>query len=624
MNISTDLSHILRIFSLKRNNSQVSLSSFKDYLQHYAKRYLQQNPELVVYLEISQELLLEELKKLQAENAVEILTDKSNTIIIFIPYFFIDKTSKLYSNIETNPEIPFPLLSELPKSFPAKLLKSMALSDDFAELDEAKGGNNFMYAVGFNGDIPTLIIPGTYTADNILNLALAKIKLFLIKDESRDYMQKRLMLANPGKEYTVKNFISRASTHTANTFKSSDSGDISLMWGQFCAFIKQEFSKKNEKLPDEIAILQAAGIIDYLNNYYRNRSQKDLQTETALKNLLLDFQKVPYYFTMKQITQFTDTRGVPLLGQYTEEVLQNFMKEKTAASGKYIVPDILTFTNTSEERFYLLAEKAVPLVISLINEARKPVRDECIKRWHNILFNFDQEEAMKTEAAFANLIRSLTAEVSPNLYGLLNAPFTVSLLSDSRLNEIQSVEINRVFPNGKLALYSEILMLNRAEMLSDTKILLPFWYTLPIISRIIAFFKRPRNKQKDEKPKTKETKQQIAKPKLTLKDVAENIAGEFIPEGMTFDEVLKRYLDEWNQNLNTTIRDNLTEDVNALIRDYIRSVQKTLSSLNFTVERVRGLAHNLAETPSLSKIKNKKNLTKYIELYILKVVKKYF
>lgn len=624
MNISTDLSHILRIFSLKRNNSQVSLSSFKDYLQHYAKRYLQQNPELVVYLEISQELLLEELKKLQAENAVEILTDKSNTIIIFIPYFFIDKTSKLYSNIETNPEIPFPLLSELPKSFPAKLLKSMALSDDFAELDEAKGGNNFMYAVGFNGDIPTLIIPGTYTADNILNLALAKIKLFLIKDESRDYMQKRLMLANPGKEYTVKNFISRVSTHTANTFKSSDSGDISLMWGQFCAFIKQEFSKKNEKLPDEIAILQAAGIIDYLNNYYRNRSQKDLQTETALKNLLLDFQKVPYYFTMKQITQFTDTRGVPLLGQYTEEVLQNFMKEKTAASGKYIVPDILTFTNTSEERFYLLAEKAVPLVISLINEARKPVRDECIKRWHNILFNFDQEEAMKTEAAFANLIRSLTAEVSPNLYGLLNAPFTVSLLSDPRLNEIQSVEINRVFPNGKLALYSEILMLNRAEMLSDTKILLPFWYTLPIISRIIAFFKRPRNKQKDEKPKTKETKQQIAKPKLTLKDAAENIAGEFIPEGMTFDEVLKRYLDEWNQNLNTTIRDNLTEDVNALIRDYIRSVQKTLSSLNFTVERVRGLAHNLAETPSLSKIKNKKNLTKYIELYILKVVKKYF
>jgi len=624
MNISTDLSHILRIFSLKRNNSQVSLSSFKDYLQHYAKRYLQQNPELVVYLEISQELLLEELKKLQAENAVEILTDKSNTIIIFIPYFFIDKTSKLYSNIETNPEIPFPLLSELPKSFPAKLLKSMALSDDFAELDEAKGGNNFMYAVGFNGDIPTLIIPGTYTADNILNLALAKIKLFLIKDESRDYMQKRLMLANPGKEYTVKNFISRVSTHTANTFKSSDSGDISLMWGQFCAFIKQEFSKKNEKLPDEIAILQAAGIIDYLNNYYRNRSQKDLQTETALKNLLLDFQKVPYYFTMKQITQFTDTRGVPLLGQYTEEVLQNFMKEKTAASGKYIVPDILTFTNTSEERFYLLAEKAVPLVISLINEARKPVRDECIKRWHNILFNFDQEEAMKTEAAFANLIRSLTAEVSPNLYGLLNAPFTVSLLSDPRLNEIQSVEINRVFPNGKLALYSEILMLNRAEMLSDTKILLPFWYTLPIISRIIAFFKRPRNKQKDEKPKTKETKQQIAKPKLTLKDVAENIAGEFIPEGMTFDEVLKRYLDEWNQNLNTTIRDNLTEDVNALIRDYIRSVQKTLSSLNFTAERVRGLAHNLAETPSLSKIKNKKNLTKYIELYILKVVKKYF
>lgn len=622
MNISTDLSYLLRLFAMKRNSSQITLASIKDFLHQYAKRYIQQNPDLVVYLEITQELLLKELKKLQAEDLVGLYNDKSNTTIIFIPHFFIDQTVKLYSNIEANPEIPFPLLSDLPKSFPAKLLHSMLLGEDFAQLETSQDGNNFMYAVGFNGDTPTMIFPGHYNIDKILNLAISKVKLLLIKDELRDFMQKRLMLANPSKEYTVRNFMSRIGVHSADTFKGKATGDISLMWGQLCAFIKQEYSKKNEKLPDEIALLQATGIIEYLNNYYRNRSQKDLQTETALKNLLLNMQRPPYLFTMKQIAQFTDTRSIPLLGQYTEETLKNFMKEKTTSSEKYIVPDILTFTNTLGERFYVLAENAVPLTISLINEARKDVYNECTKKWHSLLIKFEQDDSMKNERAFADLIRLFTADISPNLYGILNAPFVNSLLSDPRLNEIQNLEITRIFPDGKLAPYSQILLLNREEILNDVKIMLPFWYTFPIISSIIAFFKRPR--KQTEKQKTKQPEHKTIKPKLTLKDVAEGMTAKFVPAGENIDELLTRYLDNWNQNIDPKARENLTEDVNALIRDYVRGVQKTLSASNFTPDRVSSLAQTLVVSHSLSKIKNSKALQKYIELYILKVIKKYF
>ena len=626
MSIPTDLSNLLRMFSLKHDSAHVPLPVFRDYLQRYAKHYLQQKPDLVVYLEISQDFLLEELKKLQEEDNIEIISDKSDSFVIFVPYFFIYKISKRYAEIETKYDIPFPLQSELPKEFPLALLKKITFTDDFALLNKIQPEKHFLYCLSYESDIPNFIFPGTYTAEKILNLALAKIKLFLIKDESRDYMQKKLMLANPGKEFTVRTFISRSTSHNADSFKNTaDSGETTLLWGQLCAFIKQEFSKKTEKLPDEIALLQSVGIVEYLNNYYRNKLQKDLQTETALKNLLLAFQKVPYYFTMKQITQFTDTRGVPLLGQYSEEALQKFMKEKTAVSEKYIVPDILSFTNASDERFYVLAEKTVPLIISLINDSRKLVRDECITRWRNILLHFYQDDSMKNEASFADFIRTITAETAPNLYGVLNAPFSTALLSDPRLNEVQNIEINRIFPDGKLASYSEVLMLNRTELLSDTKMLLPFWYGIPFIYSIVAFFKRPRNKrQKDNTQKKKNEQQNIIKTKFTLKDAAENISSEFIPDGMTFEEAHKKYLDEWNHNLNETVRNNLTNDLNALIRDYIRGIQKTLSSANFTPERVRGLAQTLANTQNLRKIKNSKALTKYIELSILKIIKKYF
>ena len=622
MTIYTDLLHLLRMFSLRRNSAQVTLQPFQDYLHRYARHFLQQKPELAVHLEISLETLLSELKKIQDEGDIEITTDKSNTTIIFVPYYHVDNISRQYANLEQHPDIPFPLLSDLPRNFPGKLLKAISVSDDLAELAPESKENSFLYALNYNGDIPALIFPGSYTTEKLLNLALGKIKLFLSKDESRDYMQKRLMVANPGKEFTVKTFITKTMAHSVNSFQNvKESGDNYILWGQLCAFIKQEFVKKNEKLPDEIALLQAAGILEYLNNYYRNKTQKDIQTDTALKNLLLAFQKAPYYFTMKQITQFTDSRGVPLLGQYSEETLQNFMKQKASSSEKYIIPDILTFTNASNDRFYLLTEKVVPLLISLINEARKPVRELCIKKWHEMLMNFEQDDSIKNDTAFNELLREITAHSAPNLYGLLNAPFILSIIADPRLNEIQAMEINRIFPAGKPAAYSEILMLNRHEILSDTKILLPFWYTIPIISSIIAFFKRKKKTPQPAQPEKKETT--YKKPKQRLKDAAEKISAEFIPEGMTLDQTLEKALDEWNQTLGHPARENLTEDVNALIRDYLRGINRTLSFSSFTADRVRSLAKTLLESSSLLKIKERKALQNYAELYIVKLVSQY-
>ena len=622
MTIYTDLLHLLRMFSLRRNSALVTLQPFQDYLHRYARHFLQQKPELAVHLEISLETLLSELKKIQDDGDIEITTDKSNTTIIFVPYYHVDNMSRLYTHLEQHPDIPFPLLSDLPKNFPGKLLKAISVSDDLAELNPESKENSFLYALNYNGDIPALIFPGSYKTEKLLNLALDKIKLFLSKDESRDYMQKRLMVANPGKEFTVKTFIAKTMAHSINSFQNvKESGDNYILWGQLCAFIKQEFAKKNEKLPDEMALLQAAGILEYLNNYYRNKAQKDIQTDTALKNLLLAFQKAPYYFTMKQITQFTDSRGVPLLGQYSEETLQKFMKEKASSSEKYIIPDILTFANASNDRFYLLTEKVVPLLISLINEARKPVRELCIKKWHEMLINFEQDDSMKNDMAFNELLKEITAHSAPNLYGLLNASFILSIIADPRLNEIQAMEINRIFPTGKPAAYSEILMLSRHEILSDTKILLPFWYTIPIISSIIAFFKRKKKTPQPAQPEKKETA--YKKPKQRLKDTAEKISAEFIPEGMTLDRTLEKALDEWNHTLGHPARENLTEDVNALIRDYLRGINRTLSFSSFTADRVRSLAKTLMESPGLLKIKERKALQDYTELYIIKLVSQY-
>ena len=66
---------------------------------------------------------------------------------------------------------------------------------------------------------------------------------------------------------------------------------------------------------------------------------------------------------------------------------------------------------------------------------------------------------------------------------------------------------------------------------------------------------------------------------------------------------------------------NLTEDVNALIRDYMRKILKTLRANNFTPERINNLATTLVKTPGMQKIQDQADLHMYVQLYMVKLIK---
>ena len=69
-----------------------------------------------------------------------------------------------------------------------------------------------------------------------------------------------------------------------------------------------------------------------------------------------------------------------------------------------------------------------------------------------------------------------------------------------------------------------------------------------------------------------------------------------------------------------TAHDNLTEDVNSLIRDYTRRVCNTLTAQSFTKERIENLADALVRTPNMQKIQDQKALTEYVQLYMIRLV----
>ena len=109
--------------------------------------------------------------------------------------------------------------------------------------------------------------------------------------------------------------------------------------------------------------------------------------------------------------------------------------------------------------------------------------------------------------------------------------------------------------------------------------------------------------------------------KEELKKAAEDAEKKYVPEGSTLERELHSYEQTWNKMLSPQARENLTEDVNSLIRDYMRKILKTLQANNFTPERIRNLADTLVKTPNMQKIKDHAELHMYIQLYMIKLIK---
>lgn len=614
------------------------IPDFCDYLQKYARHYLQEAPALAVFLEDTQTQVIRELERLEADSKIVLQSDQKGRRTAFVPQFFVDRIALRYREIDEHADVPFPLAAELPAGFPSNYLKPIYITTDFTALmdgeDRAAG---ILHQLMFPDETSPLLYPSHISPEKMLDYALGKIRLFLRKDESRDYIQKRMMVANPGKEMTIKNQLIQFQSRPTESLRAmKHAGEAYLFWNYMCSFIRQDYAKKAEKTPEETALIQSVYITEYMNSHYKTKAQADLQRETALKNLELAFQKPPYYFDMETITRFTDSRGVPLLGQYRNTDLEAFITERTGENGFNTLPPLVVFKTDNGNRYFVLKEKIVPLIMKLCNEGRSLVKDAITKDWFQLLKSFRQEDAMKNQLEFEKKVVFLSKTCAPILYSVLNATF-IPLLALEGNADIERDSGFKIFEHGRLMSYSQLLMLNRQQLLTDTRIMLPFWYTIPILSALFAFFRKPREPKNRKAPKPgqsrilvsedsgvsggidpKEAKQQR---KEEIRQAAKAIQKKLVPSGSSLEQEISARLDLWNRTLDPQQKDNLTEDVNSLIRDYIRRIIKTIRGSNFDMARVDNLANTLVDSPGLMKIKNRDALLDYVKLYIVSLLK---
>lgn len=629
MATTSNLSAIIRYYAEKQKSPFIDLKEFSAYVKKYAEHHVEEQSELVKYLGDPSGTLTAELQGLSEKHLVAIITANNKKTIVSIT-FLSSKYANLYKDMMKNESIPYPQATDLPKQFPNQVLEHKVLSQYIPAIIEKDNSKSpLLYILDFARDLPPMLIPACVPIKALLDTAQQKVRKILKKDEFHDYFLKKLRSTNPTKEISIKNFY----THFVDTenyqFAEFQDGEDYYIWNQALYYIRQDFEKIQDRTVEDTNILQAVQILETHSSYLKEKFQNEHKRSEAIKELESSLAKSPYFFSMPQILKFQDQNGRLLYGQYTEDDLKEFLQKMTTDGEANELPQLLVFKVESGTRYYVYKKKVSQVVVRLCNEAHDSIEKQLEDHWYDVMMDYERLPEMSNASEFEACLHELVEKNSPILYSLLNANFMTIL---SYEHDDDNMDGFRLFVDGKLLPYSDLLMLKNSKILANAKSRLPFYYTLPVISWIMSLFSgRSKEKKRattsvvvEKNPFEEEEKKSDSAPKQTktqaLASNAKAIAKDLVPEGSTIDRELNYLTKQWNKMISKEAYNNLTEDVNSLIRDYTRRVVKTLSATSFTKERVENLAKTLVNTPNMQKIKEDKALTEYVILYMLRLV----
>ncbi|MDP3179917.1 MAG: hypothetical protein Q8M76_18545, partial [Spirochaetaceae bacterium] len=558
-----------------------------------------------------------------------------------------------FKRIEENQDVPFPDEDSIKVPIPGEWIRTVPLDTDLGALSEEGAECDVsLLRIVFPAGLKPVIVPIGLVPDKLLECSALKIRSFVRKEANKDFMYNKLVYAFSGKETQLKEALTETLTRPYDAIgelKRADSDFSFSFWSHLLASIKKDLEKKGEKTAEDLAIYQAAFICEFYANHFKAKAQRVVDREAAFKSLDASFRKAPHQFSLDDILAFSDSKGIPLLGKFSREELDERLRELSAHPEPGMLPDLLVLPSQGR-KVYVPKEKALFLALRLIGDARTELRTLLLEQWKKVLAEYRQIPPMRDDEEFLKELQSLVQSHFPLLHALLadNLLGAIALEMEGR-GEIPA-DVEGLLDRGELVGLCQLLDLRRSALLTDARMLLPFWYSVSVLAFFAKLFKKlggagkGQRKPRERRETAKLAATTAATPAATAEKnaasaaskgpgkqekspqdrraefaaAATKVARELVPAGQGLDACLVDLEGRWNTLLNAQAKANLTEDVNSLVRDYLRSIVRNMGGSSFTSDRVKNLASTLAGTASLSKIKNRQALELYLQLYMAK------
>jgi hypothetical protein len=649
---TTDLYPILKAYANKNNSPYINIEEFIAFLENWAVRKAPEQPEWTKWTGETGVKFWSEMGGLVESGRCALLADTPEGRI-YMPHLYVDLLKEAYHAIDNTADIPFPGEDSLRISVPEDQVRILKVETDlgpfFEDRRDPSGMPVSLKKPGASEDekaaenasalpaIIKLIFPEGYGSaltlapmipKRLMESALLKIRHYLKTHGNREYALHKLSPQLQGREKYIREILDQIAIRPLDCLTAMESySDFAwLFWGHFCALAKSDIKKKKETLSEDLAAIQAVFIIETCNSHYKARAVKQREREMAFRALELRMEKPPFYYTTDEIIKFTNDKGLSLIGLYAPEELDGYIKKRITENENDKLPGWLILQGKKGERWYIKKEKYLPLCASLIADTRPLIRKEITKRWTKLIRSFRSEAAMETDDDFNRLLKSCTTLLNPALMALLEDQKLLFVYEEAERAQETILPSSRIFKRGSLIPMSDLYGVRRKELLGDARLMLPFWYSVPILAAIIAFFKnlgkkRRAKKQLEDELALEEEMEGGEKDAADIQIIARNIASQLVPLGQNLDDYLKEVESRWIRLLDKKARQNLVEDVNALVRDNLRHAVRLHKHKKISPEGLAEIAADLiAHTPALRSLSAQESLLLYLELYMTKLL----
>ena len=650
-----DLNTIIRGYSLRMGKPRFNFTSFAAYAQKYIERLISEGEEVDPKL-INDESMEKEFENLAAKGIVSLEKQEDRIKAIFYPKYYYYEIQKLYKLIEEKAEEPFPTTSSTGFNVPDTAMETVDVKTEFVEFLK-KDDEQEIVRLTFPETIPSIMTTSTLIETKLLELSVQKVRNYLNTHRNAEYMQSRLRGIFKNREASLKDMFSKALTQSRTAIGSLlEPTDFSFQfWTHLASSMIQEYNKKNNRTALENSYMQSAYLLGLYNMYYKSISQREKDKDTALKQVRQGFRQVPYHFTFNEIHSFKDKNGMPLSKKFSLDELNAYLRKLTTSEEGKGLAEVVRVRTPNNKEYFIHRELIIPLTLKKLREASELFKRDYQNLFTLMLNNYKVSPEMKSDEAFIRDLEERLKGEDPLLHGLLRFDLLFLALEAGNYGYDATKSTQELFDAQHHALkpLDEVLKLKRDELVRDAKFKVPLWKTIPLFVGIIKFMnglfnfghsnKASRVKDKSIKKRahgegfvstsfsdvqepevqaksgstdSRSSKQQLVNYKQALEKLKQRITGDDAP----IDSSLDSLSEKWNPLYDPKAKANLVEDVNSLIRDFIRTIKRNFRVKPPDLTRIENMARQLSEHEAFDQIKKKGPLMTYIKLYIIKIL----
>jgi hypothetical protein len=368
---------------------------------------------------------------------------------------------------------------------------------------------------------------------------------------------------------------------------------------------------------------------------------------------------------LNDIYGLKDEKGSPLITADSKDSVVRFLESKTRPKAKQILPDLMRVQTPDRKEYYIYKEHVPNVFVQRLNGASEELRHHYTSKWLDSIWRNEKPESMLNDNSFLQDLTNIVRSYYPLLSYFLNYNVLTGVEKDVKINYDLVPEYDRCLDrrNYRLKPMDEILRLDRKSLVKETRNELPFWGRTAVTRKLglmlAKIFKGLGRSIKESQSqiqlshkrgsvKTVSMKEQLGSGKSPVPEKAKMVVGaagskkhakskavdakvaynkallelkdQLIGEHASIPTTLSELIEKWNPLYEPQARRNLIEDVNSMVRDFIRGLRRGIRNKPPDADRVRAVATKLSQNSVFDRITQKEHFKRYIEVYILRLL----